>query len=1164
MRRSIILLLSLIFSVVLFGQKHTFFQGIKPSLVVKNSGDQQLDIDITLGQVELSKLSYPSGNYVLIHSDLAYKTFGNGQPMLPTITRLMDIPANAQIKIKSINYQKVVIDLDKYFPGSYLLPSTPSQRKSSNPTLPTPDKKIYSTNTFLGKPLITTSVQGWLRSYHIAQLNIHPFQYNPVTNQLIIYTHIQAKIEFTNPDYTRTRQIKQRYTSPVFNFNKQLISTTTPTKALLHNLPIKLIIVYPDQFLTSALRQFKQWKERQGFDVVMAPTSKIGSDTTRIRSWLKNYYTTSSHPQDFVLFIGDVDKLPSWPQRTRDQHVSDLYYCEYTGDYLPEVYWGRISVDDTTELWNALHKILAYEQLNLPDTSYFNRTLLVAGNDENMEDNYGNGQLHYINTYYLNSNNGYEVHALYQDPPAGSSYIDTILDVINQGCALANYSAHCSPQGWSDPAFSQTKFKNGLTLNGLYGVWVANCCQSNKFDEEDAFSELALYTARKGVAAYIGASDYSYWDEDYWWAIGYTDHIVSNPQYNNTDEGAFDGYFHTHKNQTDPATWYITTAQMIYAGNMAVEKSTSDLKRYYWEIYQVMGDPTLVPFVGKPQKLVITPSSPVMKGSSQVSLQTSPYTYLTIYQSGMRIGLGLTNSQGQVTINTQHPISEDSLTVYAWGQNKIPAKTIINTISGTPIVQPQLLTLTANSGTADTLIFSFGNNTDTATLYDVYATFQVIDPGLNLSVDSVFLDSLPPNTTDTVKIPCTIGQARDLSTIRLLLKIHQRYDTSQLTLYSQKTLTIHSPELQILSISLQDQNHNQVMDANETGQILLKLCNRGHADLDSLDINLSISPSLATLTPTEIKNQSISSQDTLQVSFAFQCQDFSEVQPAQIKAIITTLATQDSITLNTYFGQPTYLLLSLGKDTITNYPLDNYWRHGETQILLTRDEIRFIPIIDEIALRIIKPTPNGDKFKNLKIGFYQDNIEQLQNFIDTSLFTTVFSQTVTIPDQVRWYYFHTSRWEVDDSKDLVIYIRWGDNGDYVSKSDAFGVAGENTSFTSVLYKNYDYVGAGSNNVYSSTIRPALKIGKGEISDLSSKPSLSVLTLYPNPTSGLVNLILPGSEHLTQIQIYSVGGVLMRTIHGNHTSIDLTGLKPGLYLLRITGQNQVYSAKIIKQ
>ena len=63
---------------------------------------------------------------------------------------------------------------------------------------------------------------------------------------------------------------------------------------------------------------------------------------------------------------------------------------------------------------------------------------------------------------------------------------------------------------------------------------IGNCCQSNAFDVSVCFGEALLRENNKGAVGYIGGSNNTYWDEDYWWAVGNTSNITSNPNYIST------------------------------------------------------------------------------------------------------------------------------------------------------------------------------------------------------------------------------------------------------------------------------------------------------------------------------------------------------------------------------------------------------------------------------------------------------------------------------------------------------------------------------------------------------------------------------------------------------------------------------------------------------
>lgn len=67
-------------------------------------------------------------------------------------------------------------------------------------------------------------------------------------------------------------------------------------------------------------------------------------------------------------------------------------------------------------------------------------------------------------------------------------------------------------------------------------------------------------------------------------------------------------------------------------------------------------------------------------------------------------------------------------------------------------------------------------------------------------------------------------------------------------------------------------------------------------------------------------------------------------------------------------------------------------------------------------------------------------------------------------------------------------------------------------------------------------------------------------VYPNPTSGLVTV--ENAEHST-INVYSIAGNLVKTVESNtvSTSVDLTGLAKGTYIVKVIKENEVITKKI---
>ena len=122
----------------------------------------------------------------------------------------------------------------------------------------------------------------------------------------------------------------------------------------------------------------------------------------------------------------------------------------------------------------------------------------------------------------------------------------------------------------------------------MYPLIISNACQTAKFNTRYSFGNQMVVSAKKGAIGFIGCSNDSYWDEDYYWAVG-TGTISADPTYEGTGLGAFDRLFHTHSEA--PSEWYYTMGQINYAGNLSVSASTSSRKeillgdiQLWWEI----------------------------------------------------------------------------------------------------------------------------------------------------------------------------------------------------------------------------------------------------------------------------------------------------------------------------------------------------------------------------------------------------------------------------------------------------------------------------------------------------------------------------------------------------------------------------------------------------
>ncbi|MBD3334939.1 MAG: hypothetical protein GF355_05435, partial [Candidatus Eisenbacteria bacterium] len=285
-------------------------------------------------------------------------------------------------------------------------------------------------------------------------------------------------------------------------------------------------------------------------------------------------------------------------------------------------------------------------------------------------------QINYGTTYYFNEAHGIYSHT-YLYPESGSHDQDIIQDVSN-GVAYVNYTAHGSQTSWSDPNFTQGDVNN-LQNSGKYCTAVGNCCLTSTYDYGECFAETWLRAADKGAIGYIGGSNSTYWDEDYWWGVGYTSSIVSNPTYEQSGLGAYDGVFHDHGESMN--NWYVVNDALIFCGNLAVMESGSSLTTYYWNIYNLMGDPSISTYLGVPEPNPVVHPETIFTTWTSMTVEAVPGSYVGLTREGELIGAGTVGESGILELPLwPDPLEPGSARLVVMAQNREPYAVDLNII----------------------------------------------------------------------------------------------------------------------------------------------------------------------------------------------------------------------------------------------------------------------------------------------------------------------------------------------------------------------------------------------------------------------------------------------------------------------------------------------------
>lgn len=655
-------------------------------LTLLETGDRGIVLEFRAGAIDFKTIG-DSATLIATQGTNGYN-HRVGSPMLPEYHRLIQVPTHATLTTT------LLADEQEQHPlplrGKPLLRVPPTRLKNGE-TVENETNTVAINDT--EKAMVSVEEVGVLRGKRIVRLTLRPVAYNTEDMSVTLHHFLRVAINFGYDG-------EQRETA---SESKQYTNSLGQSQAA-----EKYVVVAPTRFAES-LRPLIKWKREEGYQVVEYYTDIAHRDS--IRALLKAEYdnaTATDPAPTFVLLAGDQEDIPQFLGQHRisglDVHRTDLYYAEYTGDNLPDALLGRLSVSNTAELDAVVAKTIAYEKGQLSQNQYLAKALLVAGKEErDPAPTVTNGQVNYLKTLLLSQDTTIDTLCYYN--PQSDTQEEAIRNHLSEGVGLVNYTAHCNTSGWMNPWITSSDIDT-MTANGRYYLSINNCCKINAIIG-NCMGEHLLRKAGGGAIGVVGASNETLWEEDYAWSIGAHNSLETNPQYDPESLGAFDRLLHCHGESADNQA--LTQSQLVLAGNWAVEESGSQYAGFYWEIYSLLGDPSLMPYIGIPGSLQLELQTPLRKGDSLVALQGTPHCRVAATQGDTLLGICTLDSNGTGTILCRKALG-DSLLLTATKQFHIPLQEHyrLNTNGIVPVERTATLTIVPNPAHDEIRITSTG------------------------------------------------------------------------------------------------------------------------------------------------------------------------------------------------------------------------------------------------------------------------------------------------------------------------------------------------------------------------------------------------------------------------------------------------------------------------
>lgn len=478
-------------------------------------------IEFTFNPVDFAHTIIQGQQYIDFSKTYKVVSQEKGSPTVPYFSESIIIPnkGNATILVNESTFTD--------YHNIQVSPSKGDLKRNIDPALvPFEFGSTYNENAFYPSQIAEIGNPYILRNTRGLTVKFNPVQYNPVTKTLRVYHSVRVLVS-NNPskqginELHSSNKVLDGYTNIYLNHYlnaSEILKRYTPMAE-----QGEMFIIAAPQF-TEAMQPFVDWKNKKGIKTTMVSTSVAGTTSTAIKNYVAQQYTQNSDLL-YLLLVGDHEQLPAhtYGMSGYEELWSDSYYAQLAGganDYYPELFVGRFSAANLSELTPQIEKVLEYEKTPLAGT-WMKNALGLASNEG---DGYGDdsesdfGHLRAIRTQLMNF--GYTtVHEFYQGSQGGADApgeptINAISQAINDGIGIFNYTGHGWHEGVSTGDYKISDVQ-ALQNNGKYPFVVSVACNNGSFVGQKCFGEAWMQATtangNTGAIAVVGSSILMSW-----------------------------------------------------------------------------------------------------------------------------------------------------------------------------------------------------------------------------------------------------------------------------------------------------------------------------------------------------------------------------------------------------------------------------------------------------------------------------------------------------------------------------------------------------------------------------------------------------------------------------------------------------------------------------
>jgi hypothetical protein len=820
-----------------------------------------------------------------------------GLPNLPAISRFIALPNGASASLNILSVQKQVIqDVDLM-----AAPAIPLGN-DDNPLSYARNGDVYGKNAFFPQQPFLLGGQTQIRGLDVVMCSFTPFQYNPVTKELVVYHHIEAEVNFSGgKGMVGVDRLRSSWWDPILKdhvINANIIPDIDYATRMVEwtnnrNQGAEYLIITP------TAPAFAQWadsirvfRQHQGIITKVVSLLDVGGNTVQaIENYVNNAYNTWPIPPAAVLLLGDysTNAAEGIISHTLNDHpggynpyISDNPFADVNNNGLPDIVFARITARNAAELQHMIKKFLNYERTPPTSAAFYNNPVTAMGWQTERwfqlcsetifgfwQNALGKSPVRQ-NAIYSGTPGGVWSTATntatvvnYFGPngrnyiPANTAHLNNwggnaagINAAINSGAFMVQHRDHGLETGWGEPYYRNESL-NGLTNQNLTFVWSVNCLTGKFNYSSESFAE-RFHRHNTGALGLIAATEvsYSFVNDAYVW-------------------GAYDNMWPQFMPDygTTPASRGIMPAFANAAGKYFLQQSSwpynPQHKDITYKLFHHHGDAFMTVYSEMPQTLAINHMPVLLSGTNVFEVSANPGTRITLTVNNEIIGSAIAElGTVQIPIIPQLPGVQVRITAIL--QNYYRYEQTIECIppSG-PYMIFNAFTITDQNGNGqldfgetvslDLTLKNVGSETApavnvTATSESQYITFS----NNTFSLGDVAAGAL---ATATQALSFVVSDAVPNNTpIPILLNIN----CSSTAWTSQFTVRAYAPVFSIGDYTINDAagNNNGRLDPGETVLLTIPYTNTGGSTSGEVNTQFTVTgPYLTVQNPSQLLPQ---------------------------------------------------------------------------------------------------------------------------------------------------------------------------------------------------------------------------------------------------------------------------------------------------------------------